>query len=200
MQDQFLVNSLHAEVVSCVAAGIPIKSPAMTEVECADEMLMRRFQETMDEGVFRLLASRHYEAALRIAEGRVGNHSTAQDAVQEALIRVVRYRKQYHPARPFAPWFHTILRNVCTDMLRHEARRRDYLQSLAETLPPSLPVADSRQEKLVELLAGLSGGNARLLKLRYVCGLSLGELAVQCQSSQEAVKKRIQRLIQRLRG
>jgi len=171
----------------------------MTESECADEVLMRRFQETMDEGVFRLLASRHYEAALRIAERRVGNHSTAQDTVQEALVRVVRCRKQYHPSRPFAPWFHTILRNVCTDMLRQENRRRDSLRNLAEVLPP-LPVSDPRQEKLAELLAGLSGGNVRLLKLRYVCGLSLGELASHCQSSQEAVKKRIQRLIQRLRG
>lgn len=171
----------------------------MIEHDCADEVLMRRFQETMDEGVFRLLASRHYEAALRIAERRVGSHSTAQDAVQEALIRVVRYRRHYHPSRPFAPWFHTILRNVCTDMLRQEARRRNSLQSLSETVPP-LPVADPRRERLVELLAGLSGGNAQLLKLRYVCGLSLGELAVQYQSSQEAVKKKIQRLIQRLRG
>ena len=199
MVDRFLRTCFCAEVVSCVAAGIPIKSSAMTEVECADEVLMRRFQETMDEGVFRLLASRHYEAALRLAQKRVGNHSTAQDAVQEALIRVVRYRRHYHPSRPFAPWFHTILRNVCTDMLRQEARRRDSLQNLAEAVPP-LPAADPRQEKLVELLAGLSGGNAQLLRLRYVCGLSLGELAVQCQSSQEAVKKRIQRLIQRLRG
>ncbi|MBI5684693.1 MAG: sigma-70 family RNA polymerase sigma factor [Verrucomicrobia bacterium] len=171
----------------------------MTESDCADEVLMRRFQETMDEGVFRLLASRHYEVALRIAERRVGNHSTAQDAVQEALIRVVRYRRRYHPSRPFAPWFHTILRNVCTDMLRQEARRRDSLQSLAEAAPP-MPVSDPRQEKLVELLAGLSGGNAQLLRLRYVCGFSLEELASHCQSSQEAVKKRIQRLIQRLKG
>ncbi len=171
----------------------------MTEVECADEVLMRRFQETMDEGVFRLLASRHYEAALRLAQKRIGNHSTAQDAVQEALIRVVRYRRHYHQSRPFAPWFHTILRNVCTDMLRQEARRRHSLQSLSEAMPP-LPAADPRQDKLVELLAGLSGGNAQLLRLRYVCGFSLEELARQCQSSQEAVKKRIQRLIQQLRG
>jgi RNA polymerase sigma-70 factor (ECF subfamily) len=167
----------------------------MTESDCADEVLMRRFQETMDEGVFRLLASRHYEAALRIAERRVGNHASAQDAVQEALIRVVRYRGQYQPPRPFAPWFHTILRNVCTDVLRQEARRRDCLQTLAETPPAD----DPRREKLAGLLAGLSGGNAELLRLRYVCGFSLGELASHCQSSQEAVKKRIQRLIQRLK-
>lgn len=171
----------------------------MTEVECADEALMRRFQESMDEGVFRLLASRHYESALRMAQKRVGNHSMAQDAVQEALIRVVRYRGHYHPSRPFAPWFHTILRNVCTDILRQEARRKNSLQSLSDVMPP-LPVADPRREKLVELLEGLSGGNAELLRLRYVSGLSFGELAIQCQLSQEAVKKRIQRLIQRLRG
>lgn len=171
----------------------------MTEVECADEVLMRRFQETMDEGVFRLLASRHYETALRLAQRRVGSHSTAQDAVQEALIRVVRYRRHYHSSRPFAPWFHTILRNVCTDILRQEARRRNSLRSLSEAMP-LLPVSDPRREKLVELLAGLPGSNVQLLRLRYVCGLSLGELASQCQSSQEAVKKRIQRLIHRLRG
>jgi RNA polymerase sigma-70 factor (ECF subfamily) len=170
----------------------------MTEVECADEVLMRRFQETMDEGVFHLLASRHYEMALRLAQQRVGNHSMAQDAVQEALIRVVRHRNRYHPSRSFAPWFHTILRNVCTDLLRQEARRRSSLQDMAENAPQPA-AADPRREQLVELLADLPGHSAQLLKLRYICGLSLGELAVQCQSSQEAVKKRIQRLIQRLR-
>ena len=170
----------------------------MIEDERADEALMREFQQTMDEGTFRILAARHYPAALRLAQKRLGNHSATQDAVQEALIRVVRHRNRYDSAKPFAPWFHTILRNVCTDHLRREARRRNALFNLEEETPTQMG-ADPRRERLLELLAGLSGNNAQLLKLRYVCGLSLEELAVQCQSTQEAVKKRIQRLIQRLR-
>jgi DNA-directed RNA polymerase specialized sigma24 family protein len=56
------------------------------------------------------------------------------------------------------------------------------------------------RERVVDLLASLPEGGAQLLLRRFVCGMSLGELAVQCQSSQEAIKKRIQRLIHRLRG
>jgi RNA polymerase sigma factor (sigma-70 family) len=171
----------------------------MTESDCADEVLMRRFQETLDEASFRLLASRHYERALCLAQKRVGNYTTAQDAVQEALIRVVRCRKGYDPSKPFAPWFHTILRNVCTDILRQEARRRKALASLSESMPP-LPMAAPWRERVVDLLAGLSEGSAQLLQQRFVSGMSLGEIAVQWQSSQEAIKKRIQRLIYRLRG
>jgi RNA polymerase sigma factor (sigma-70 family) len=171
----------------------------MTESDCADEILMRQFQDALDEKSFRLLASRHYDGALRLAQKRVGNYSTAQDAVQEALVRVVRYRKRYDSSKPFAPWFHTILRNVCTDMMRQDARRRKALASLTdETLP--LPMVAPWRERVVDLLAGLPEGGAQLLLRRFVCGMSLGELAVQCQSSQEAIKKRIQRLIQRLRG
>lgn len=171
----------------------------MSESEPADEELMRRFQETLDEGSFRLLAARHYERALRIAQSRLGNHGTAQDAVQEALLRVVRYRKRYDSSKPFAPWFHTILRNVCTDFLRQEARRRTTLASLTEEIPPA-PIPAPWKERLVDLLASLPEDGAQLLLRRFVCGMSLGELAVQCQSSQEAIKKRIQRLILRLRG
>jgi DNA-directed RNA polymerase specialized sigma24 family protein len=56
------------------------------------------------------------------------------------------------------------------------------------------------RERVVDLLAGLSEGSAQLLQQRFVSGMSLGEIAVQWQSSQEAIKKRIQRLIYRLRG
>jgi len=171
----------------------------MTENDCADEVLMRRFQETLDEASFRLLASRHYDAAVRIAQRRLGNHHNAQDAVQDALIRVVRHRRRYHSSRPFAPWFHTILRNVCTDILRQEARRTKALANLPEATP-SLPMAAPLKERVVELLGGLPADGAQLLQWRFVCGMSLDELAVQCQSSQEAIKKRIQRLIHRLRG
>ncbi len=83
-----------------------------------DEALMAEFCRTLDDDVFRTLASRHYRQAIQIAQQRLGSFALAQDAVQETLIRIVRYRQRYNARQAFAPWFRSILRNVCTDIHR----------------------------------------------------------------------------------
>ena len=75
-------------------------APAIAGEDVSDETLMRRFCESLDDETFHTLASRYYDKALRIAKERLGRDSAAQDAVQEAMIRVVRFRRRYRPAKP----------------------------------------------------------------------------------------------------
>ena len=161
-------------------------------------MLMRRFCETLDEGVFRSLADRHYRGALRVAETMLDDGALAHDAVQETLVRVVRHRKRYDPDKPFAPWLFTILRNVCIDLKRKQARRFEVHRRFAELLewPRNNDTAEVRAAALLEMLPE---NDARLLNLRYVEGATAVEIAGRVGCSVEAVKKRFQRIIQRLR-
>jgi RNA polymerase sigma-70 factor, ECF subfamily len=166
--------------------------------ELSDEDLMGRFRKTLDEDIFRVLASRHYEPALRIAEQRCGDAAAAQDAVQEALIRVVRHRRRYDPSKPFAPWFHTILRNICSDLYRKAVRQqqaRDAYEASLEILSPDdASIAHARA-----LTGDLPADQAQLLDLRYQQGMSLREISNRLGCSIEAAKKRLQRVVRSLR-
>lgn len=159
---------------------------------------MRRFCETLEDEPFRLLATRYYDQALRTAKQKLGDEAAAQDAVQKTLIRVVRGRNRYNPAQPFAPWFHAVLRNVCTDMYRMEARRREALAAFSK-VAPALATDGSARDRLMDLTVRLPPGDAELLRLRFVDGLSLGEIGCRIECSLEAAKKRLQRLVKRLK-
>ncbi len=88
--------------------------------------------------------------------------------------------------------------------LRHEGRRlRETLHT--ELKPDDLPCGEDEAgilDRIVagKLLAGLSGEDAALLRLRYVEGHSHRELATITDLSQAAVRKRIQRLRDRIRA
>lgn len=163
-----------------------------------DEVLMAEFCRELDDDVFRELACRHYEKAVQIAQQRLGRFSLAQEAVQESLIRVVRYRKRYSPGKPFVPWFHSILRNVCTDIYRKESRQTAALQQFAERMPALVP-DEGAKRRAGDLTRALPEDDRRLLEWRFLHGFSHAEIAERLNCSLDTTKKRFQRLIERLK-
>ena len=158
---------------------------------------MARFCATFDEDAFDRLVSCHYAAASALARCLLEDASSAEDAVQEAFVRVVRRRATYDPALPFTPWFHTILRNVCRDLRRKRGRQTRGLRELAATTPR--PGGVHRPGEWLDLLHALTAEDREVLVLRLVRGLSFGEVADSLGCSVEAAKKRGQRALSRLR-
>src|SRR5215510_11271542 len=52
-----------------------------------------------------------------------GDHSLAEDLVQETFIRLLR-QKSYQPDRPFKPWLYAIATNLARDYFRSPASRQ----------------------------------------------------------------------------
>ena len=160
---------------------------------------MVEFCRTLDDDTFRELAERHYATAIRIADSILNNYAAAEDAVQEALVRIVRYRGKYDPSKPFKPWLQAIVRNTCIDMVRKRARYEELLEEYAE--PGSSCMARvNTAERVHAVMAGLSHEDAHLLNLRYFAGMSFHEIAGRLGVSLDAAKKRCQRLLARLRN
>ena len=90
----------------------------MHNPDTTDEVLMGLFRDQFDQSAFDALLARHHSRALLVAQRVLNDRASAEDAVQEAFIRVVRSRQDFDAARSFAGWFYTILRNICTDILR----------------------------------------------------------------------------------
>lgn len=161
--------------------------------------LMARFQEELDEEAFEAIFTRFSGPALTVARSILPTRRQAEDAVQEAFLRVVRARDQFDTSRDFAPWFYTILRNVCTDYLRRKQRspeingEEDTLRRCAEHGgdPPDSP--------MLKLLDRLSDGQQAVLKLRIFHDMRFRLIGEALGISEEAAKKRGQRGLRRLR-
>jgi len=172
----------------------------MQEPDTTDEALMRRFRDSFDSSAFDALLNRHHARAVRVSRRLLGE-ATAEDAVQEAFLRVVRERHAFDPARSFSGWFYTILRHVCLDTLRQRQRRQRREETLARELPSTETAAPVPSAiSVTEILQPLPPAEREILTLRIVEGRAFDEVAVRLGCSVEAAKKRAQRALQALRA
>jgi RNA polymerase sigma factor (sigma-70 family) len=75
-----------------------------------------------DRRAFEALVHRLVRPALAAAWEFVPTREDAEDIVQDTFARTWRELAHYEPARPFAPWFFTILRNTARNASRRDRR------------------------------------------------------------------------------
>lgn len=162
------------------------------------ETLMTRFQRSLDTKAFQQIVSHYSGPALGLAQQILSDSVLAEDAVQEAFLRVVRCRDHYKPSKPFSCWFYAILRNICTDMLR---RRTRHMKAVAEIADWSRPATrkTGHSFNVQELLQNLPASEQVVLNLRIVHDLPFRDIAAVVGISIEAAKKRAQRGLRTLR-
>jgi RNA polymerase sigma-70 factor (ECF subfamily) len=127
-----------------------------------------------DDAAFTELVGR-YGARLMVVAGRLlGSRADAEDAVQRALLQCYVGAAGYRPEWAVSTWLYRILTNVCVDELRRRETRSTHDGRLGEPDPHWHPV---RYLDLHRALARVPREARVLLALRYVDGLSYGELA-----------------------
>jgi RNA polymerase sigma factor (sigma-70 family) len=84
---------------------------------------MRAIREGSEDGLRSLMSSLRYPLE-SLARRLLGDRGAAQDAVQEALLRIWRNREQYDPERPAWPWIAGIVRNACHERWRRSGGRQ----------------------------------------------------------------------------
>ena len=163
------------------------------------ELLARSRRES---GLFSVLVRRHEAALLRRARTILRSPEDAEEAVQDAFIKMYLYADKYHPQEgaSFSSWMYTILNRVA--YTKYAMRRKEWGRT-AELLPEhyeSLP--DARAEFLEDLsirdeviaaLAKLPETAAKILRLQFIEGKSQEEIAEAERLSVPAVKTRVHR-------
>lgn len=81
----------------------------ITRIKCGDR---KAFDELVD---------RHKKRAFFTAIGLVGERELAYDLTQDAWVCVFRAMPRFEEGKPFYPWFHRILTNLCKNALRHNS-------------------------------------------------------------------------------
>jgi RNA polymerase sigma factor (sigma-70 family) len=126
----------------------------------------------------------------------------AQDAVQESYLIAFRRLADLDDAAAFPGWFRRIV--VTTALNTRRARRHTFLQ-LEDA--PDLPILDEREERwseakrmrLARALLTLTRDERRLCDRRYHGGWSTARLAADAGVDEGAMRKRLQRLRDKLR-
>src|SRR5215469_2843645 len=72
--------------------------------------------------LFQVLLDRSYKQAFNLAIRLTGNHTEAEDLVQETYIRAFRFFHRYDQSLPFTNWLYRIMSNAHIDSVRRKGR------------------------------------------------------------------------------
>ena len=136
---------------------------------------------------FELLALPHLDAAYNLARWMTHNDQDAQDVVQEALMRALRYMSKFHGDNA-RPWLLQIVRHACFSWLKeNRPAERTYLDddddSLHEIAAPSgdepqaVALRNSERVEINQAIAALPVGYREVLVLRELEDLSYNDIA-----------------------
>lgn len=150
--------------------------------------------------------ARDYPVAYRTACLVLRDPVDAQDAVQEAFLRVWRFRGAIPEGEGRKAWLYRVVVNACVSRVRAEQSRtgKDVGDTLLGTLPDQRPRPDEHAERsacasaVLEALAELPETLRVPLVLRFYAGLSEKEIAVAIDRRPGTVKSRLYDARQRL--
>jgi len=152
--------------------------------------------KTGDLEAFDQLMRAHEKQVLGTALRLMGNLEDAQDAAQEAFLRLYKSLTRLPDIQGIKPWLYRVTVNVCNDM--HRARRRRAWEPLSgeeqasSQLDPELAWAHQERGRLVELaLKTLPEKERAAVVLRDMQGLSTREVAGILGSSEVTVRSQI---------
>lgn len=103
--------------------SLPV-APSRSTTDAEEVAALARCQHG-DRTAFEFLVRRYMQRAAAFALGFTGNRQDALDISQDAFIRAYRAIDRFDAHRPFYPWFHTILRNVCLTYVARAARSHE---------------------------------------------------------------------------
>ena len=125
---------------------------------------------------------------------RLRDHELAREATQECLLAISRGIKRLQDPASFPKWSFQIMDRRCTDLLRRHIRDRNRRQALQQEIQPPPGNEDASRDlqlSLQEALQLLDEPLARLLRLYYLEGFALGEIAEIIGIPQGTVKSRL---------
>lgn len=160
-----------------------------------------------DAEAFEALVVQHGRYWLALASAKTGNMDNAQDALQEAMLLAWRQRGTLRNPEHFTSWMSTIVLRVCsTQRRKRQAKAMPSLEALPdvpEASARSLADAEARgtrQKSLAEAVGQLDEEDQCVLAMRYGLNLRYREIAERLQITEAAVRGRLHRARDQLRG
>jgi len=135
------------------------------------------------------------------ALGLMGNPDDAVDACQESFTRAYRAMPGLRRLEAFYPWFYTILRNCCLNMLSRRKTAEKYAPSRprggedvdgVESLrPDGLLIRKEQQATVWQTLRSLKPAFREILLMKYMDGASYNDIADRLKIPKGTVMSRL---------
>jgi RNA polymerase sigma-70 factor (ECF subfamily) len=171
----------------------------------ADIARLTRRLAAGDEEAFREFHRKYfdrlYQFLLVVTQGR---DDEAQEALQQTLLRVVKYVRAQESEEVFWSWLKAVARSAARDAGRKQRRYAALLERFAALWRNHPPDTDAREEERLrdvveESLETLEPEDRRLIEGKYIDGATVKELGADAGMTEKAVESRLFRLRRELR-
>lgn len=169
-----------------------------------------------DQRAFTELVQRYDRIVLRIALRILPTREDAQDAYQDAFIKVYRKLDSFRFQCRFHTWLYRVATNVCLDHLRRRRTRREVgvfekadlegrspLQLARDSRPTGSPERMLRSGEITSritlALDKLTAREKAVFVLRHYEGMRLRKIGERCGMSESAAKQCLFRATRKLR-
>jgi RNA polymerase sigma-70 factor, ECF subfamily len=198
------------------AGGVPRRPPPLSE----DSQLAVEIRALVERGEldgardrFSALVGLHQRRALRIAYQYLRDSGEADEAVQDAFVKVFSHLADYREAWPFEVWFTRILINGCLDRRKARARRDRWfvggeissadearVASGSDTNPEHRLLARERRARLASAIDRLAGRQRTVFMLCHYGDCTPREVSVMTGLNESTVRVHLFRAARKLRG
>jgi len=146
---------------------------------------------------FAALYEHHYTVVYRTALRITGNPADAEDAMQTVFLRILNQGSRLDLGQLKEAYFRRAAANAALDLLRRRVSHAE--AGLDEAFPHAAhETAALLKERLRRAIATLDGSDGELFLLRFVEGLSNGELAELFGQDKNHIAVRLHRIRQML--
>lgn len=172
-----------------------------------DENLLQKYSLDKDKEALEVLLARHMTSAYHLAFKYMKNQADAEDVVQKAFVRIMRFsRDQNQPGLVKAWIMKTVIntsKSEIRDLVRH--RRRVHAKPILEATQPtqSLDILDDANELRKKLLRAIDQlpEHFRLpIWLTHYENMSVREVSVALDRPEQTVRTQISRGLEKLQN
>ena len=199
-----------------VRGRLPLPAPLSTDTRLAIEIrqLVDRGDVDRARELFTGLVEAHQRRASRIAYQYLRDSSEADEAVQDAFVKVFSHISSYREAWPFEVWFTRILINGCLDR-RKAQMRRDRWMAGAEVSsadearvsaahpgddPEHRLLARERRARIASAIDRLDGRQRTVFMLSHYGDCTPREISAMTGLKESTVRVHLFRAVRKLRG
>ncbi len=157
-----------------------------------------------DTEAFTSLYERHSAWVYRLAYRFTGNEADALDALQEVFAYILKKTPRLMPHVKLTTYLYPVTKNISMTLLRKRGKTvsSDAASDaiLSQMAAPETARQDASRAELAIALQGLSDGLREVLLMRFVDGMSLGEIAEALEIPRGTVKSRLHNGVAKLRA
>jgi RNA polymerase sigma-70 factor (ECF subfamily) len=203
-----------AEISGRRAVAVPLSQDSRLAIEIRGLVERGNLEEARER--FGGLVAVHQRRASRIAYQYLRDAADADEAVQDAFVKVFTHITSYREAWPFEVWFTRILINGCLDRRKMRARRDRWFVPAAETTaadqlrgstagapaanPEARLLARERRARMTAAIDRLEGRQRTVFTLCHYGDCTPREVSAITGLNESTVRVHLFRAARKLRG